>query len=257
MKGLIRAIQRFLRPYSPRPDIHQRVFRRQTFMASPVPVASFTFDDFPHSAWVNGGRILERFGAHGTYYTSLGLMGREDYYGPLFTKEDLNALVAKGHEVACHTYSHVGARQTRLETFEHEILKNRRRAEELLPGYILRNFSYPGGEVTLRLKRRMRRHAISSRGTYVGVNRRWVDLDLLLVQNLFENTPLDGVKNILDACQANPGWLIFYGHEVCESPARYGCTPEYLEAVLEIVGKTCRILTVKDALALFQKNHAQ
>lgn len=180
-------------------------------------------------------------------------MGTEDYYGDLFIKEDLSALIGKGHELGCHTYSHVGARQTSLGAFEEEIRKNRRRAEEMLPGCTLRNFAYPGGQVTLRLKRLMRKYATSSRGTYVGVNRHWVDLDLLLIQNLFENNPLDRVKEAVDGCKAQPGWLVFYGHEICERPGCYGCTPGYLEAVLEIVAKTCRIMTVVDALEFIRK----
>jgi peptidoglycan/xylan/chitin deacetylase (PgdA/CDA1 family) len=253
MTGVIRALRQRLSPWSPRPRIHQSVFRRQMRMALPGPIASFTFDDFPRSAWLNGGRILERFGVRGTYYASLGLMDTEDYYGALFTQEDLTALIGKGHELGCHTFSHVGARQTSLGAFEGEIRRNRRRAEELLPGYILRNFAYPGGQVTLRLKRQMRKYAASSRGTYQGVNRHWVDLDLLLSQELFENNPLDRVKEVVDGCKAQPGWLVFYGHEICDHPGRFGCTPGYLEAVLEIVAKTCRVMTVMEALEFIAK----
>jgi len=66
----------------------------------------------------------------------------------------------------------VGARQKGLAVFEEEIRRNRRHMAKILPGYALRNFAYPGGELTLRLKRRMRQYAISSRGTYNGINRR-------------------------------------------------------------------------------------
>jgi peptidoglycan/xylan/chitin deacetylase (PgdA/CDA1 family) len=254
MTGVIQALRQRLSPYSPRPRVHQWVFRRQIPMTLPGAIASFTFDDFPRSAYLNGGRILERFGARGTYYASLGLMDTEDYYGPLFTKEDLTALIGKGHELGCHTYSHVGARQTSRGGFQEEIRKNRRRAEELLPGYALRNFAYPGGQVTLRVKRQMRKYAASSRGTYVGVNRHRLDLDLLLIQNLFENNSLDRVKEVVDGCKDQPGWLVFYGHGVCERATRYGCTPGYLEAVLEIVATTCRIMTVTQGLEFIGKS---
>lgn len=248
MTGIIRALRRRISPFSPRPQIHQRLFRRPARMSLSGPIASFTFDDFPRSAWLNGGPILEKFGAHGTYYASLGLMDKNDYYGDLFTQEDLTSLIGKGHELGCHTCSHVGARQTSLGGFEEEICKNRRRAEELLPGYTLRNFAYPGGQLTLRVKRQMRKYAASSRGTYVGVNRDEVDLDLLLCQYLFENNPLDGIRKAVEGCKAQTGWLVFLGHEVCDSPGSFGCTPDYLEAVLKIVAQTCRIMPVAEAL---------
>ena len=114
------------------------------------------------------------------------------------------------------------------------------------------NFAYPYGELTLRLKRRMRRYADSSRSTYNGINRGWADLDLLLCQNLFENVPLRHVKQVVDDCGDRPGWVIFYGHEVCENPSPYGCTPAYFEAVLKIVTRKCRVMTVGDALAFIR-----
>jgi peptidoglycan/xylan/chitin deacetylase (PgdA/CDA1 family) len=249
MTGLVRALRGRLSPFSPKPRLHQWLCRRPMRLDLAAPIASFTFDDFPRSAFVNGGPILERFGARGTYYATLGWMGTEHHYGPLFTQDDLGPLLAKGHELGGHTFSHLSARHASLRAIEDDIRKNRRRAEELLPGLPLRNFSYPGGEVSLRLKRRMRLYAASSRGTYVGVNRHWVDLDLLLCQNLFETEPLDRVKQTVEQCRAQPGWLVFYGHEVSDRPTRYGCTPGYLEAVLEIVAQACRIMTVAEALA--------
>jgi len=246
------SLRRHIRPYSPRPWIHQTVFRRPLRLDLPQPIASFTFDDFPRSALHTGGPLLRRHDAHGTYYASLGLMGAKNEGGPLFTREDIDDLIANGHELGCHTFSHLPARRTDMAVFESDILKNRRRMEEILPGYVLQNFAYPGGELTLRLKRRMRQYAVSSRGTYTGINRHWADLDLLLSQNLYESVPLQHVKDVVDECHERPGWIIFYGHDVREQPSPCGCTPGYLEAVLQIVSDTCRIMTVREALAFIR-----
>ena len=35
-----------------------------------APIATISFDDFPHSAWKVGGRILESHGVRGTYFVS-------------------------------------------------------------------------------------------------------------------------------------------------------------------------------------------
>jgi len=257
MSSLFNSLRLRIRPYSPRPQIHQWLFRRRIPLDLPFPIASFTFDDFPRSALHNGGRLLKQFDARGTYYASLGLMNTDHVtQGPCFTREDLDVLLADGHELGCHTYAHVGARQKGLVVFEEEIRKNRQHMKEILPGHALRNFAYPGGEVTLRLKRRMRNYALSSRGTYTGINRGSVDLDLLLCQNLRDFIPLDNVREVVADCCANPGWLIFYGHDVRDNPSSGGCTPEYLEAVLRIVSQRCRIMTVDDALALIRNGAA-
>src|SRR6202012_2766789 len=39
-------------------------------------VASITFDDFPKSAWDQGGAVMARHGVRGTYYTAGGFCGR-------------------------------------------------------------------------------------------------------------------------------------------------------------------------------------
>ncbi len=252
MSGLFSSLRRHIRPFSPRPRIHQAVFRRPIRLDLARPIASFTFDDFPRSALLAGGPLLQRCGGRGTYYASLGLMDTENAGGALFSREDLDRLIADGHELACHTLSHLSARRTNRAVFESDILKNRRRMEEILPGYGLQNFSYPGGELTLGLKRRMRQYAASCRGTYNGINRQWADLDLLLCQDLFETVPLQHVREVVDDCRARPGWIIFYGHDVCEKPSCYGCTPGYLEAVLKIVSGACRIMTVGEALAFIR-----
>ena len=41
----------------------------------PGGVVSFTFDDFPRSAWSNGGAVLEEYDVRGTYYAAMGLAG--------------------------------------------------------------------------------------------------------------------------------------------------------------------------------------
>src|SRR5580700_7960218 len=72
----------------------------------PGGVVSFTFDDFPRSAWVNGGAILKQYDRRGTYYTAMGLAGTESNLGPMFGLDDLRAAHVSGHEIACHTHSH-------------------------------------------------------------------------------------------------------------------------------------------------------
>jgi peptidoglycan/xylan/chitin deacetylase (PgdA/CDA1 family) len=92
--------------------------RRAFVLRNPGPLVSFTFDDFPVSALSNGGRILEDFGARGTYYFSYGLMGREEPTGKMFSAEDLAAVIDRGHELGCHTYDHCHASRTQPAWFE-------------------------------------------------------------------------------------------------------------------------------------------
>src|SRR5260370_938233 len=80
---------------------------RRVSLAWPGGVVSFTFDDFPKSALATGGAILERYGARGTFYASLKLAGAETILGPMFDEEDIRAAHHAGHEIACHTFTHL------------------------------------------------------------------------------------------------------------------------------------------------------
>ena len=53
---------------------------------------------------------------------------------------------------------------------------------------------------------------------------------------------------VVEDVRARPGWLIYYGHDVCDKPSAFGCTAAYMEEVLKIVSGTCEIMTVGAAL---------
>src|SRR6058998_1234644 len=101
------------------------VFRKPCLIRPERPLISFTFDDFPRSALLNGGAILNRFGVAATYYVSLGLAGTEQPSGRMFVREDLATLLEGGHELGCHTFSHCHSWETEAATFERSILENR------------------------------------------------------------------------------------------------------------------------------------
>src|SRR5688572_26910641 len=70
-------------------------------------VVTFTFDDFCVSAVEAAGSILARHGVRATYYVAGSWCGRSmngvEYYSP----RHLAAIHEAGHEVGCHTFSHL------------------------------------------------------------------------------------------------------------------------------------------------------
>src|SRR4030095_3773547 len=66
-----------------------RLCRRNLRLQNSQPLISFSFDDFPRSAFLTGARILADHGISGTYYTSFGLMGETAPTGEIFLQEDL------------------------------------------------------------------------------------------------------------------------------------------------------------------------
>jgi peptidoglycan/xylan/chitin deacetylase (PgdA/CDA1 family) len=215
----------------------------------PGGVVSFTFDDFPRSAWVNGGAILEKFDKRGTYYAAMGLAGTENQLGPMFDAGDLRAAYAQGHEIACHTYSHRDCCHSAPDEIAAEIERNAATLAELIdapPG----NFAYPFGGVSLTAKNALAGRFDSCRGTGRGFNRGTVDLADLLATSIYrQDFDRDALCQMIDDAQAADGWVIFYTHDVAAEPSPFGCTPAQFESIVAYAAENAPVLRVCDVLA--------
>jgi peptidoglycan/xylan/chitin deacetylase (PgdA/CDA1 family) len=215
-------------------------------------MVSFTFDDFPRSALTNAGAILRGRGFAGTYYASLGLMGKTTATGEIFVREDLDELLRQGHELACHTFDHCDSWKTTPAEFEASILRNLESVEKELPGATLGSLSYPISWPRPETKRRVANHFGCARGGGQTFNRGIVDLNYL--NGFFIEQSRDdfnAIKQTIDANARANGWLIFSTHDVCDNPTRFGCTPQLFEQVIEYSAKSgARVLMISKALKL-------
>lgn len=218
-------------------------------LAGNEPVVSFTFDDFPRSAFLTGGAILEEFGVRGTYYAAPGLMGTTNELGAQFVADDVHALIEKEHELATHTYGHISARSTSCAEYRANIQLGRAALAELT-GVDSGNFSYPFGDVTLAVKKAAGEDLVSARSIFPGINGPQVDLTLLRANQLYgdANACARG-KQLIEENLRRKGWLIFYTHDIQSTPTPYGCTEELLERVVSAaVQSGCRVMTIEQVL---------
>jgi peptidoglycan/xylan/chitin deacetylase (PgdA/CDA1 family) len=222
--------------------------RRMISLANLGPIVSFGFDDFPRTAYLVAGRILEDHGARGTYYTAAGLMNTSNGLGDLCNLDDLHSLLENGHELGTQTYDHSSCREVSLHGFQNDVEKGMREVEHLT-GHPAANFAYPYGHVTLGAKRTLG-HLGSARSIFPGINGPEVDLNLLRANRVYGG--LDQAQPIQRLIQQNVeqrGWLIFYTHDVRREPSEYGCTPELFEFAVSAAAKSgSRILTVEQVL---------
>lgn len=233
-----------------RRNIARALFRRPLRIQPQLPLISFTFDDFPRSALLAGGAILNRHGLTGTYYTSLGLLGKEGPSGPLFILDDLRALLGQGHELGCHTFSHCHAWDTEGNSFESSVLQNRAALRELALGTEFQSFSYPIAEPRPSTKRKVSRHFLCCRGGGQVANSGTADLNQLSAYFLEKSRDwIQAVKDLIDLNREARGWIIFATHDVSPDPSPYGCTPEFFESVVQYaMNSGARILPVVRAL---------
>ncbi|HYM72687.1 MAG TPA: polysaccharide deacetylase family protein [Stellaceae bacterium] len=215
----------------------------------PGGAVSFTFDDFPRSAWLNGGAILERHGLRGTYYAALNLAGTENHLGPMFTIDDLREVHARGHEIACHTFNHRDCRRAPASEILAEIDENAAALSRLLDGATMSNFAYPYGAVSLAAKHALSRRFASCRSTGQGINQGTVDLADLLGIHIYAGV-FDRARlcQLIDDSRAQGGWIVFYTHDVSDTPSAFGCTPEQLEWVVAYAAQNATVLPVDDML---------
>ena len=225
-------------------------YRRTVPLGDRGPIVSFTFDDFPRTAYLAGGAILEEFGVRGTYYVAAGLMNASSELGELFVEDDLHSLLEKGHELASHTFLHSSCRSVSLAAFQEDVHEGMK-AIEHLAGHNAPNFAYPYGDVTLRVKKALGPCLTSSRSVIPGFNGPAIDLNLLRATRLYGD--IDCSQQIEDLILQNVrqrSWLIFYTHDIRSNPSQYGCTQELLKFAVSLAARSgSRILTVQEALA--------
>jgi len=232
-------------------DLAVRAGRRPVRLRNSTPLISFTFDDFPRSALDVGGAILRGHGVSGTYYTSLGLMDREEPVGRICSSADLGELLAQGHELGCHTFGHCDAWATKPEVFEASILENQRALTRILPGTRFETMSYPISFPRPGTKRRAGRHFSACRGGSQTINVGTIDLNHLRAFFLEQSRDRpDVIRAMIDRNRTQRGWLILVTHDVRSEPSPFGCTPRFFEDVVRwAVESGAKVLPVGRALA--------
>ncbi len=226
-------------------------FAKPHRLISQKPIVSFTFDDVPASAVEVGAQILEKYNAAGTFYLSSSLAGKYNIDLPQYKISDIEKLMDGGHEIGCHTYSHVNIQMLNGSQIEQDLEKNKLALQEYLGDHDLVSFSYPFGCTSIQAKRVVRRRYATGRGIKSGLNKGFTDLAQLKANAIYSNTlTKKNVDKLIETNIKTKSWLIFYTHDISQKPTPYGCTPELFEyAVKEASKSGAELLCMRNALA--------
>jgi len=210
------------------------------------PMVSFAFDDAPVSALTTGAKILEARGVRGTYFISAGLAGQDSTMGRYATREELLAASAAGHELGCHTYSHLDCGGADEATIAADIARN----EAVLAEWGAprpTNFAYPYGDVSPTAKRLLAKRYGLSRALHHGLIQSGTDLNQAPAIGI--EGPAGGIyaRRWLEYAVSRRAWVIFYTHDVTENPSVCGCTPRVLRELVDRARSLgCDIVTVAE-----------
>jgi peptidoglycan/xylan/chitin deacetylase (PgdA/CDA1 family) len=215
-----------------------------------VPVVSFTFDDVPDTALTAGADILERYEARGTFYIAGGLVGTVEPERRLIDAQGCWALAERGHEVACHTYAHPNIRHLTPRALAEDLDRNARFLADAIPGFAPANFAFPYNAGSFAARPELARRFRTSRGGGEGINRGPTDRTFLkgvAIQQPDESAL--ALTAMIDDLVKNPGWLVFYTHDVADRPTPYGTTPKVFETLVAHARSCgCALLTIDQAL---------
>lgn len=222
-------------------------------------IVTFSFDDFPASAYRTAGPILERYGFRGTYYTSMELAGVENEQGEHFSIQDLRSLSDAGHEIGCHTFNHRTSDEQSVDELDWSVSVNAEKIRHVVDNAKIDVFSCPKGVVRLMHQQSLAQHFRCIRTIRAGVNRGAFDLNHVRAVSLYEHhTDLAGIETLMAQLENEPGWLVFYTHDVQEHPSRYGITPGLFEQIVALVARSnVAVATTSQALDLIVGQESQ
>jgi len=212
------------------------------------PICTFSFDDCPRSALETGGRILEQRDLAGTFFVSGGVLGGGEHE-PMLSASDLQNLVRRGHELGCHTYSHKSVRTTSIPELRADLDHNREVLLAASGAESLVSFAYPFGRAKYTAKLEIAARFAAARGIRPGINGRILDMAQLLAVPLYAwEFAAERVQTLIERTVESCGWLIFYTHDIVDTPSPFGCTPAQLEAVVAYAAGRTKILPVRDVI---------
>lgn len=234
-----------------------RIRRRAVRLASrrparqpPRAMLSFAFDDVPASAAETGAKILERRGLRGAYYVAAALAGADAATGRMAAADAVQRLAAAGHEIGCHTYSHLDCGQAAAQDAVEDVALN---AETLARWGLPRptTFAYPFGDVAAATKRALAGRFRLMRGLRPGLVTAGSDLNQAPAVPV-ESADGEAVAlHWIDRLGDRPAWLILALHDIAEQPSYWGCTPATLERLADLaVSRGLEVVTVAEGAAL-------
>ncbi len=211
------------------------------------PMITFAFDDTPASAVRDGAPILESRGVKGTYYFCAGLAGEHGHMGQYATREDMIRVAEAGHEVGCHTYSHLDCGQGTGVAVADDLDLNAAILSDWGVTEHLSTFAYPYGDVGFPGKHEAAQRFALSRGLHHGLIEAGSDLNQAPSVGIEGEDGEAMAHSWLGKAAERKAWLILFTHGVEDVPTAFGCSKGALGRLLdEALAKGFEVVTAAE-----------
>ena len=162
-----------------------------------------------------------------------GLLGKTDIYHEYASQLEIQNLRESGHNLGSHTYSHVSVRTLNKSKLLFEILHNDITLEQLSGESRINHFSYPFGKISFRAKRLLKPRFATMRGIRAGINAGRIDFaELRAIPIYGRSWPDSDILYYISKVVEAKGWLIFYTHDICNTPSLWGTTPAFFKRLV-------------------------
>jgi peptidoglycan/xylan/chitin deacetylase (PgdA/CDA1 family) len=141
-------------------------------------------------------------------------------------------LAAAGHEIACHTYTHLDCGEAAPAEIEDDVDLNGEMLTALGAGAPPRSFAFPYGDVSAAAKRVLSGRFATLRGLHRGLIGRGADFNQLPAVGIEGPAGEATAMRWVERAKAKRSWLILYTHDVAERPSAWGCTPAALQRLI-------------------------
>jgi peptidoglycan/xylan/chitin deacetylase (PgdA/CDA1 family) len=197
------------------------------------PMVTFAFDDTPASAVRAGAPILESRGVRGTYFFCAGLAGESGHMGEYATREDMKRVAEAGHEIGCHTYSHIDCGQASGVEVDDELGLNAAMLSDWGIADRLETFAYPYGDVGFPGKREAAQRFALSRGLHPGLIEHGSDLAQAPSVGIEGEDGEAKARTWLDRAFHRKAWVILFTHGVEDKPTPFGAAADALARLVD------------------------
>ena len=209
-------------------------------------MVSFSFDDAPASAVSEGRAALEAHGLRATFFVAADLAGRTGPMGLNAARDELMGAAAAGHELACHTFSHLDCGQADRPTIKADVERNTA-ALAAWGAPPASTFAYPYGDVSLAAKQVLGGRYDLLRGLHHGLIEAGTDLNQAPAVGIEGPDGEAVVRDWIDRAIERRAWVIVYTHDVVASPSPFGCTPGALSRLIDhALAHKAEIVTVAE-----------
>lgn len=206
--------------------------RRPLVIAPHRPMLSFSFDDAPLTAATTGARLLEARGLRGTYYVSAGLSGQDAPMGVCAGADDYRRLAEAGHEIACHTFSHLDCGRASAAQASAEADQNAAALADWGVSQLV-SFAYPYGDVAPGPKGALAGRFSTLRGLHHGIIEKGTDLNQAPAVGIEGENGEAAARRWMDEALVRKAWLILYTHDVAPLRSPWGCTPDGFAKIID------------------------